>query len=373
MMRLKSFSRLAASLAFLIVLLLSGFARPAWSQSDESDAKTKAPRLLISPKKLNFGNQVFSTTSPSITASPSKQVTVTNSSGTQAVSITSIVVSSPFVRVGGDCGTSISAGASCTVEVAFNPTSTRKVKNKKGLSFTDSAQKSPQHVALQGKGITGPTPTPTATPTATATHTATSTPTATATSTATATATATPTVTATSTSGATATATVTATATSTGIGGATPTATATATVGGSATPTPTPTVGPQAGDVLIAGGDTGGLLASIIEFSMDTVSTNAAEIYEAVSDTFTTVGNLTTAREGTATVVLPNGKTLIVGGQHCFTTTIPAGGACTSTFTGFQCDALNTAELYTETGASTGTFARMRSGRTSVAEHRRDL
>ncbi len=109
--------------------------------------------------------------------------------------------------------------------------------------------------------------------------------------------------------------------------------------------------------MLIAGGDTGALLDGIIEFSSGTVSTNAAEVYQAASNTFAAVGNLNTAREGSTAVVLPNRETLIVGGEHCFSTTIGPGGACgTSTFTGYECDALDTAELYTETGASAGTF-----------------
>jgi len=62
------------------------------------------------------------------------------------------------------------------------------------------------------------------------------------------------------------------------------------------------------------------------------------------------VGSLNTAREATATaVVLPNNKTLIVGGSHCAAKTYGPGGLCGgSSFNGFQCDALNTAELYSE-------------------------
>jgi hypothetical protein len=115
--------------------------------------------------------------------------------------------------------------------------------------------------------------------------------------------------------------------------------------------------------VLIAGGDTGALLDGIIEFSSGTVSTNAAEVYEAASNTFAAVGNLHTAREGSTAVVLPNKETLIVGGEHCFSTTIGPGGACgASSFPGFECDALDTAELYTETGAGTGSFTLAGSG-----------
>ena len=81
--------------------------------------------------------------------------------------------------------------------------------------------------------------------------------------------------------------------------------------------------------MLIAGGDTGGLLSGFIPLSTSTNSTAAAEIYEAVSDAFGVVGSLNTAREATATALpLPNGKTLIVGGSHCAPKTYGPGGLC---------------------------------------------
>ena len=71
------------------------------------------------------------------------------------------------------------------------------------------------------------------------------------------------------------------------------------------------------------------------------------------------MGSLNTAREATASaVVLPNNKTLIVGGSDCAPKTYGPGGLCgAATFNGFQCDALNTAELYTETTSTTGSFS----------------
>ena len=76
------------------------------------------------------------------------------------------------------------------------------------------------------------------------------------------------------------------------------------------------------------------------------------------------MGSLNTAREATATaVVLPNGKTLIAGGSHCAAKTYGPGGLCgASSFNGFQCDALNTAELYNETTSTTGSFTLAGSG-----------
>ena len=211
----KPFIQSIGSLTLALLFILAAFAHPALAQSAQPDKKVKAPKppkLSCSPGKLEFGGENVGVTSGS------KTVTVTNHSTTEAVSITSIVVSSPFIIVGGTCASSIAAGGECTVDVAFKPTATGKVKKKKGLTFTDSAQKSPQHVVqLLGQGLPGATPTPTATPTGTHTATPTATPTATRTATATPTSTGSgvPTRTATATATRTATATLSATPTAT--------------------------------------------------------------------------------------------------------------------------------------------------------------
>jgi hypothetical protein len=130
----------------------------------------------------------------------------------------------------------------------------------------------------------------------------------------------------------------------------------------------------QAGDILVAGGDSGGTL-QFIPLSTSTNSTASSEIYQALTDTFSLVGSLKTSREATATaVILPNGKTLIVGGSQCAAQTYGPGGLCGSTsYSGFQCNALNTAELYTEgTGftfagaGSGGVMTTARSGATAT-------
>src|SRR5271155_4228709 len=153
---------IAAAFTLSLLFLLVAFAHPALAQSAQPDKKVKAPKppkLSFSPGTLNFGDENVGVTSAS------KTVTVTNHSTTAAVSIASIVAASPFVVVGGNCGSSIPAAQQCTVDVAFKPTATGTVKKKKAVTFTDSAQKSPQHaIELEGKGVAGASPTPTATP-----------------------------------------------------------------------------------------------------------------------------------------------------------------------------------------------------------------
>ena len=104
----------------------------------------------------------------------------------------------------------------------------------------------------------------------------------------------------------------------------------------------------------MAGGDTGSKLGGLLPLATDTLSTAGAEIFNTASDTFVEVSSLNTSRESATPVVLPNGLTLIVGGQTCSAQTY-------GSTSGFQCNALNTAELYNESTQSF-TFAGSGSG-----------
>jgi len=108
----------------------------------------------------------------------------------------------------------------------------------------------------------------------------------------------------------------------------------------------------------MAGGDSGGLLGPI-NLATSTVSSAVAQLYNPNSDSFgalsLTTSPLNTARESAVSVVLPNGLTLIVGGETCKASSY--GGA-----SGFLCAALNTAELYNESGTPAFTYAGSGSG-----------
>ena len=106
--------------------------------------------------------------------------------------------------------------------------------------------------------------------------------------------------------------------------------------------------------MLVAGGDTGGKLGGIINLATSTVSSASSQIFNTATNTFLLVGSLNTARESAAAVALPNNLTLIAGGETCSAMTY--GGVA-----GFQCNALNTAELYNET-TKAFTFAGSGSG-----------
>lgn len=100
----------------------------------------------LSSTSLSFGTVAIGT------ASPVKTVTLTNV-GTTTLTITAIAITGTNA---GDfaqthtCGSSLAAGASCTISVAFKPTQIGKRTG--ALSVADNAPGSPQTVSLNGMG-----------------------------------------------------------------------------------------------------------------------------------------------------------------------------------------------------------------------------
>jgi probable HAF family extracellular repeat protein len=104
------------------------------------------PSAILSPTSLSFSTQAIGTTSAAQT------VTLKNSS-TTTLTISRITITGTNA---GDfaqthtCGSSLAAGASCTVSVTFKPTQIGKRTGT--LSVTDNAPGSPQTVSLSGTG-----------------------------------------------------------------------------------------------------------------------------------------------------------------------------------------------------------------------------
>ena len=94
---------------------------------------TSGPTLTASPTSLSFGNEAVGSTSAA------KPVTVTNT-GNAAASVSSISASGPFAETN-TCGSSIAAGASCTVSVTFTPTTADAASGT--LSVASNAPNSP--------------------------------------------------------------------------------------------------------------------------------------------------------------------------------------------------------------------------------------
>jgi hypothetical protein len=100
------------------------------------------PAASLSPTSLNFSGQLVGTTSAT------QKVTLTNS-GSAPLSISSIAVTGDFAETN-NCGTSLAAGASCSVSISFAPTASGTRTGS--LTFTDNAAGSPQNTAISGTG-----------------------------------------------------------------------------------------------------------------------------------------------------------------------------------------------------------------------------
>ena len=105
-----------------------------------------APVDSLSPTSLAFGNQSVGTTSTAQTA------TLSNT-GSTALSITSLALTgtnaSDFAQTN-TCGSSVAAGANCTISVTFTPAASGS--RTASVSITDNASGSPQTVSLSGTG-----------------------------------------------------------------------------------------------------------------------------------------------------------------------------------------------------------------------------
>lgn len=96
----------------------------------------------VSPASLDFSSQVVGT------ASAAQTVTLTNNSVVD-LTITGITVTGDFAETN-NCGSSLAATSSCTIDVTFNPTTSGALSGT--LSVDDNASGSPQTVAVSGTG-----------------------------------------------------------------------------------------------------------------------------------------------------------------------------------------------------------------------------
>jgi hypothetical protein len=108
-----------------------------------------SPTATLVPS-ISFGNQVVDT------ASAGQAITLSNT-GSAGLRIVGIAVALPFTQTN-TCGSSLAAGATCTINVTFAPTTEGDFTSN--VSITDNAKGSPQTVALSGTGVAPPPPPP---------------------------------------------------------------------------------------------------------------------------------------------------------------------------------------------------------------------
>lgn len=128
----------------------TGSDKPMWQTRISNFSLPTCGGVSVSPTSLTFGSQAVGTTSPS------QQVTLYNSTPS-ALTIDNIYGSgsdpADFKQTN-NCGSSVAAGGTCTINVSFAPQTTGTLTAT--LNVSDSASNSPQTVTLTGTGISGP-------------------------------------------------------------------------------------------------------------------------------------------------------------------------------------------------------------------------
>jgi len=114
------------------------------------------PRLTVNPASLSFGSRIVGSGN-----SANQVLTLTNAGGSQQATGLSIVVSAQFNRNGGSCGTTLNAGASCTINVRYSPTAVGAASGTVTITAANASSVTNSPVSLSGTGIA---PTVTLTP-----------------------------------------------------------------------------------------------------------------------------------------------------------------------------------------------------------------
>jgi hypothetical protein len=114
--------------------------------SDQATVTLSGPAVTLAPLSMDFGGLPLGATSAP------QAVTLTNN-GTATLSIAGIAPNGDFAIPTKTCGTSLAAGASCTITLTFTPTA---VGLRTGaLTVTDNAAGSPHTVSLSGSVLQG--------------------------------------------------------------------------------------------------------------------------------------------------------------------------------------------------------------------------
>src|SRR5439155_141703 len=123
----------------------SGSPQTAALSGSGVSSSTTGPAVSLSPASLAFGNQTVSTTSTV------RYVTLSNTGNATLTFSGSFAISGDFHFAGmGTCGSTVAAGASCTISVKFTPTATGTRTGT--VTLNDNAPNSPQSISLGGAG-----------------------------------------------------------------------------------------------------------------------------------------------------------------------------------------------------------------------------
>ena len=126
-----------------------GTGKPIWQTRISNFSAPSCGAVTVSPTSLSFGTEAVGTTS-------APQQVILNNAQSTALTINNIFgagTDPTDFKQSNDCGSSVPAGASCTINISFAPTATGS--RTATLNISDSAPNSPQIVTLSGTGSSG--------------------------------------------------------------------------------------------------------------------------------------------------------------------------------------------------------------------------
>jgi len=129
----------------------TGTGKPIWKTRVASFTVPGCGSVTLSPSTVDFGSEAIDTTSTPLPV-------ILNNGQTTAITINNIFGSGANpgdFKQTNDCGSTLAAGSSCTINVSFAPTATGT--RSATLNVSDSAANSPQTVSLTGTGTNGAT------------------------------------------------------------------------------------------------------------------------------------------------------------------------------------------------------------------------
>jgi len=129
----------------------TGTSKPIWQTRISTFTAPGCGSVGLAPSSLSFGSQSLGVTSAS-------QPVILNNGDSNAITINSIGFGGTDpgdFKQTNDCGSSLAAGSSCTINVTFDPTATGSRSAILNVSDTDPS--SPQSVNVSGTGVNGST------------------------------------------------------------------------------------------------------------------------------------------------------------------------------------------------------------------------
>jgi hypothetical protein len=137
-------NRYFSLVVFSVLLLVACGGSPTASLSVSG-----SPSAALSVPSISFGSQGVGTTGAG-------QAIALSNTGSAELHIVGIAVAVPFTPASA-CGSSLAAGATCTINVTFAPTTEGDFTSN--VSISDNAKSSPQTVPLSGTAVALPPPT----------------------------------------------------------------------------------------------------------------------------------------------------------------------------------------------------------------------